>query len=200
MEKMGIGMDFISKVKQLNNNIFSQVLVNGFLTTAFSITRSVRQGCSLSPFLFIIAIESLLNLISQSLIFKGIPIPGRVGEERVVCYADDITALVQNEASVNEVLALFNKMHASGAQLNISKSTALVINGKFSNALLPSSLQITGTIKICGIFFGAQGGPKNEELLRINITNSIQGLRGLTYINHDKAQAFNFLFRQNFGI
>jgi hypothetical protein len=195
MEKMGIGTDFISKVKQLYNNIFSQVLVNGFLTTAFSVTRSVRQGCSLSPLLFIIAIEPLLNLIRQSLIFKGIPIPGRVGEERVVCYADDTTALVQNEASVKEVLALFDKYsRASGAQLNISKSTALVINGKFYNALLPSSLQITDTVKICGIFFGAQAGPKNEELLRTNITNSIQGLTGLTYTYHGKAQAFNFFF------
>jgi hypothetical protein len=195
MEKMGIGTDFISKVKQLYNNIFSQVLVNGFLTTAFSVTRSVRQGCSLSPLLFVIAIEPLLNLIRQSLIFKGIPIPGRVGEERVVCYADDTTALVQNEASVKEVLALFDKYsRASGAQLNISKSTALVINGKFYNALLPSSLQITDTAKICGIFFGAQAGPKNEELLRTNITNSIQGLTGLTYTYHGKAQAFNFFF------
>jgi hypothetical protein len=110
MEKMAIGTDFISKVKQLYNNIFSQVLVNGFLTTAISVTRSVRQGCSLSPLLFVmIAIEPLLNLIRQSLIFKGIPIPGRVDEERVVCYADDTTALVQNEASVKEVLALFDK-------------------------------------------------------------------------------------------
>jgi hypothetical protein len=98
MEKMGIGTDFISKFKQLYNNIFSQVLVNGFLTTAFSVTRSVRQGCSLSPLLFVIAIEPLLNLIRQSLIFK----------ERVVCYADDTTVLVQNEASVKEFLACQN--------------------------------------------------------------------------------------------
>jgi hypothetical protein len=91
IEKMGISTDFASKVKQLYNNIFSQVLVNGFLTTTFSVTRSVRQGCSLSPLLFVIAIEPLLNLIRQSIIFKGIPISGRVGEERVVCYADDIT-------------------------------------------------------------------------------------------------------------
>jgi hypothetical protein len=97
-----------------------------------------------------------------------------VGEERVVCYADDTTALVQNEASVKEVLALFDKYsRASGAQLNISKSTALVINGKFYNALPPSSLQITDTAKICGIFFGAQAGPKNEELRGINIIDGI---------------------------
>jgi hypothetical protein len=94
---MGIGTDFVSKIKQLYNNIFSQVLVNGFLTTTFSVTRSVRQGCSLSPLLFVIAIEPLLNLIRQSIIFKGIPISCRVGEERVACYADDITALVQNQ-------------------------------------------------------------------------------------------------------
>jgi hypothetical protein len=102
-------------------------------------------------------------------------------------------ALVQNETSAIEVLALFDKYsRASGVQLNISKSTALVINGKFYNILLPPSLQITDTAKICGIFFGAQASPKNEELLKTNISNGIKGLTGLTYTYYGKAQAFNF--------
>jgi hypothetical protein len=110
-----------------------------------------------------------------------------------VCYAEDITALVQNETSIKEVLALFDKYsRASGAQLNISKSTALVINGKFYDTLLLPSRQITDTAKICGIFFGAQASPKNAELLKTSISNGIKGLTGLTYTYHGKAQAFNF--------
>jgi hypothetical protein len=164
----------------------------GFLLLPSQVTRSVRQGCSLSPLFFVIAIEPLLISIRQSIIFKGIPIPGRIGEERCVCYADDITALVQNETSVKEVLALFEKYsRASGAQLNINKSTALVVNGKFYNTLLPPSLQITDTAKICGIYFGDQAGQKNEELLKTNISKGIKGLTGLTYTYHGKAQAFN---------
>jgi hypothetical protein len=60
MEQMGIGPIFLSMVRQLYNDIYSKVLVNGFLTVAFKITGSVRQGCGLSPLLFNIAIEPLI--------------------------------------------------------------------------------------------------------------------------------------------
>jgi hypothetical protein len=61
-----------------------------------------------------------------------------------------------------------------------------------SSALLPSSLQITDTAKICGIFFGEHADSKNEELLKTKITNCIQVLTGITYTYHGKAQAVNF--------
>jgi hypothetical protein len=53
MEQMGIGPVFLSMVRQLYTDIYSQILVNGFLTVTFKITRSVRQGCGLSPFCLI---------------------------------------------------------------------------------------------------------------------------------------------------
>jgi hypothetical protein len=80
-------------VRQLYNDIYSQILVNGFLTVSFKITRSVRQGCGLSPLLFNIAIEPLILSILQSLLFRGVPIPGSAMEERAAAFADDLTLL-----------------------------------------------------------------------------------------------------------
>jgi hypothetical protein len=57
--KYGFGQDFISWVKILYTNIFSSVLVNGTLSDPFSVSRSVRQGCSLSPLLYVLSLELL---------------------------------------------------------------------------------------------------------------------------------------------
>lgn len=97
-----------------------QVLVNGFLTIAFDVTRSMRQGCGLSPLLFNIAVEPLICNIKQSLLFKIKPSPGYPQEERVICKADDITALVRDEFLVHEILALSDFYSKTlGAEINI---------------------------------------------------------------------------------
>jgi hypothetical protein len=126
MEQMGIGPVFLSMVRQLYTDIYSQILVNGFLTVTFKITRSVRQGCGLSPLLFNIAIEPLILSITQSLLFRGVPIPGSASEERAVCFADDLTLLAHNETSVEVALSLFDVYsRASGAEINVAKQQRL---------------------------------------------------------------------------
>ena len=49
LEKMNFGPSFRSWVQLLYSDIFSCVLINGYTSSAFSISRGVRQGCPLSP-------------------------------------------------------------------------------------------------------------------------------------------------------
>jgi hypothetical protein len=170
MEQMGIGPIFLSMVRQLYNDIYSKVLVNGFLTVAFKITGSVRQGCGLSPLLFNIAIEPLILSITQSLLFRGVPIPGCKAEERAVCFADDLTLLAQNEFSVGVALSLFEVYSkASGAEINVNKTTALAVSGFFRQSLLPRGIKITNNAKICGVYFGNDATALNEKALTVKI-------------------------------
>ena len=48
-----------------NYDIKSKVLVNGFFTEMINVSRSVRQGCSLSPLLYVLCIEPLANVINM---------------------------------------------------------------------------------------------------------------------------------------
>jgi hypothetical protein len=177
MEQMGIGPTFLTMVKQLYTDIYSQILVNGFLTATFKVTRSVRQGCGLSPLLFNIAIEPFIISISQALLFRGIPVPGSAAEERAACFADDITIFAQSEGSVGTALSLFNSYsRASGAEINVNKTTALVINGSFRQSLLPAGIKIMVSAKICGVFFGQDAVKLDEAMLLTKMEKAIQGL------------------------
>jgi exonuclease III len=192
MERMGLGPSFISMVRQLYTDIHSQVLVNGFLTMSFKISRSVRQGCGLSPLLFNIAIEPLIISITQSLLFRGIPIPGSSSEERVVCFADDLTLLAQNEISVAIALSLFEVYsRASGAEINVDKTTALVVSGSFRQSLLPRGIEITNNAKICGIYFGHDATKLNENMLMEKIEKSIVNLQQHSSTYFGRAQVAN---------
>ena len=58
----------------------------------FSIKRGVRQGCPLSPYLFIICMELLTNQIRINKNIKGITIAGC--ELKDTCYADDASFIL----------------------------------------------------------------------------------------------------------
>ena len=65
--------------------------INGELTEPFPLERSTRQGCSLSPILFAIFIETLAQWIRQNNMIKGIKMP--VGEQKLALFADNILIL-----------------------------------------------------------------------------------------------------------
>lgn len=109
---------FISWIKLLYTDIFSCVRVNGHLTETFSLTRGVRQGCPLSPLLYVIVAEVFAISIRQNSNIQGIPIPPRA-TNKISQYADDTTLTVVGDKSIDEVFStvtLFEQ--ASGARIN----------------------------------------------------------------------------------
>ena len=80
-------------IKTLYKNPQSQLLVNHTLGEPFSLTRSIRQGYSLSPLLYILTLEPLLENMRQNT--TGINLPG-AGRARLSVYADDTTFLVSS--------------------------------------------------------------------------------------------------------
>ena len=106
------------------SNIQSLVLNNGFSTNYFALSRGVRQGCPLSPFLFVLVVELLASKIRQDKEIQGIKIFRK--EVKISQFADDTTLLNSNRNSVSRALnVLDNFGNLLGLRLNSSKTKAL---------------------------------------------------------------------------
>uniref|UniRef100_A0A8I6YTB5 Reverse transcriptase domain-containing protein n=1 Tax=Hordeum vulgare subsp. vulgare TaxID=112509 RepID=A0A8I6YTB5_HORVV len=108
----------------------SAVLLNGATGCYFTHQRGLRQGDSLSPLLFIIAIDTLHRLLEKATELQAIaPLPGRGIPLRVSLYADD--AVIFANPAAEEIIALMAILRdfgrASGLLINPCKSTVAPI-------------------------------------------------------------------------
>ena len=100
---------------------------NGWTSNFFQLSRGVRLGCTLSPYLFILSIEVLAEAIWKKKEIGGIEINGT--DFKLSQFADD-TALILDGAkeSFLESLLLIDAFgNISGLQLNYKKTEALWI-------------------------------------------------------------------------
>ena len=85
------------------NDIQSCVVNNGWSSGFFSLSRGVRQGCPLSPYVFIVCAEVLATAIRKDKKIKGISTEG--DEIKISQYADDTTLVLDgSKASLQECL------------------------------------------------------------------------------------------------
>ena len=113
MRKLGYSEIFIKFIKKLYQNTLSIISNNGFLSTPFSLSRRVRQGCPLSLLLYIIN-GKVINLnIKNNDKIVAYPIPNqkkkRKKKAKLSQYADDTNPFVLTEQSIIEILNFFGQ-------------------------------------------------------------------------------------------
>ena len=127
LDKFGFGHRLVGWIKRMYDRAVSCVKINGIVTDAFRLERSVRQGCPLSALLYSLSAEPLAALLMQNDRIRGIELPGgRVS--LLFQYADDTTVTVRDRESVVEVLGsveLYGR--ASGAKINMEKSEIMYV-------------------------------------------------------------------------
>ena len=91
LSSFNFGTSLINWIKLCYRNIESCVLNNGWASNYFTPERGVRQGCPLSPYIFILCAEVLANKIRANKDIKGITVCGN--EIKISQYADDTTMI-----------------------------------------------------------------------------------------------------------
>ena len=94
LHAFGFSENFIRWITLCYSQCTSQVIVNGFLSDCFDITRSIRQGCGLSALLYVLCAEPFAHRVRTDGSILGLALPGAPDETRVSQYADDFTAIV----------------------------------------------------------------------------------------------------------
>ena len=99
---------------------------NGFTTGPFALSRGVRQKDPLSPYLFIIALETLAIMIREDDGIKGIMIQDE--PVKLSLFADDMTCFIKDSSSyTNPFITLKTLSECSGLKTNNEKTEALAL-------------------------------------------------------------------------
>ena len=94
---------------------------NGFCTNPFKLSRGVRQGYPLSPYLLVLSVEILACKIRQNREIQGIQIFEK--EFKISQFADGTSLLCSSCESVKNVIQVLNNFGVvSGVRLNPSKT------------------------------------------------------------------------------
>ena len=144
LKYFNFGTSLVTWIKLFYTDISSCVQNNGWSSDFFTLSRGVRQGCPLSPYLFILCAEVLGNAIRRDEEIRGIKISG--SECKLSQYADDTTMILDgSEHSFSRTLYLLDIFaDISGLKVNYEKTEALWIGSlKNSNTIIPSNKPIT---------------------------------------------------------
>ena len=129
------------------------MLVNGVHTDEFDICRGLLQGDPLSPFLFIISMEGLHDVIQKAVTLKlvnGVKIGNDDLPLSHLMYADDVIFFgdwnLQNASNLIGISQFFYVM--SGLNINVSKSKIIGVGVAAKEAEEMASILGCGVVTI----------------------------------------------------
>lgn len=160
LECHNFGDHFMDYIKLLFCDMESCLIHSGTTSPHFKPGRGIRQGCCVSPFIFLLVVELLSNLISKNENIKGI----RMGqaEINIAQFADDMTVMLADESSLTELLRVLKEFETwSGLKINKNK-TKIISSERIRNGNTSiEGIAITDRVKILGIWIGLHNSEEN---------------------------------------
>jgi len=147
LKMYGFGEVFCNIIQLFYTNTNSSVALPTGTSPRFDIKRGVKQGCPISPSLFILATEMLALLIKNSSIEKL----NVFGQEIILSQlADDTTLFLKGLDQVPKVIEIVNYFSKfSGLKLNIAKCEIITIHE--CPLKIAYNIPIKSTVKYLGI-------------------------------------------------
>ena len=175
LKSFNFGPNYRKWVKTLYCSGTSCVTNNGYASEFFNLQRSVRQGCPLAPFLFVLVVELMAIAIRNNPNIKGIKVDR--SEIKLAQLADDTTCFLQDDLSGQHLINLlkdFSKL--SGLKCNLDKTEAIWVGSNKGRA--PGRLNVKwsrGPFKTLGVTFALN----EKEMPVLNIVPKIEKIKNI---------------------
>ena len=125
-EQMGFSHSFLQCLKAIYRKNTARVLVNGKLSSEFQTHSGTKQGCPISPLIFVIMAELFNVPLEDALTGVGGPKQNLV--VKTLGYADDTVVGIADLRDLDTLATNIERYEqATAAKLNFRKSQALVI-------------------------------------------------------------------------
>ncbi|KAK3535602.1 hypothetical protein QTP70_017140 [Hemibagrus guttatus] len=168
----GVHGPLLRAVRSLYNRSRSLVCIASCKSDLFPVHVGLRQGCPLSPVLFIVFMDRI-SRCSQGL--EGV----RFGDHRIssLIFADDVVLLAPSSLDLQHALGCFAaECEAAGMRVSTSKSEAMVLDRK----KVACTLQVGGEVlpqveefKYLGVLFTSEGRRDHEIDRRIGAAAAV---------------------------
>ena len=176
----GLGANFVRWAMLSTRGATVQADVNGELSQPVDVKSGVRQGCCLSPLLFILLMEAVLHAVRQDQTIRAVGHGTAGAGDKALAYADDASFLVLDHSDVDRVITWLNKFTcAAGLALSKPKSWMLRLAG---HALKDDEIDVQGVQflkreqqrQLLGLQIGHDTGASNTAAWR----KRVQAARG----------------------
>lgn len=132
LERLGFGPYSLNMLRVANATATSVVLIQGKFSASFSLERSLRQGCPLSPVLYLLvanALNVMLTKIADCGDIKGVFIEEMGDQITHGQFAEDTNIIVAKRTYVDETFRIFNMLGlASGLYVKVVDVKAILIS------------------------------------------------------------------------
>ena len=150
LRKYNFGTDLLKWVRLCYTDISSCVINYKRSSPYFKVKRGVRQGDPLSPYLFILVVEIMSIGIRNNKEIRGLKY--NKNEIKIISYADDTTALLQDETDAKKLITFLKKFERiSGLKMNKNKTEGLWLGTDKDSQNKPLGIKWPKIVKVLGI-------------------------------------------------
>ena len=179
MESMNIHPKFINVIRSLYKNTMFKVEIEGTSSKWMTQETGIRQGCPLSPYLFITVMTVMFKEIKAGLDYKLIEnsIPGAHFDE--VMYADDTICISQDTKTMNQYIQKIEQIGKEyGMMLNKAKCELLTTE-KNPNIHFADHQKVLNTAEVKYLGCQLNQAGDNAKEIGKRISNAYQTLQKL---------------------